>query len=113
MLDGYGMGIITRNGYPIQKCDCFAVCGNGGLSDVPTFGIRKECQALWDFLGGWTGANVPVLDRGILHTAPEKTTMGLALTEGMPGSWDAKKRPLCEEASLMHGIGQKHLQGCD
>ena len=23
MLDGYGMGIITRNGYPIQKCDCF------------------------------------------------------------------------------------------
>ena len=23
MLDGYGMGIITRNGYPIQKWNCF------------------------------------------------------------------------------------------
>ena len=23
ILDGYGMGTITRNGYPMQKCDCF------------------------------------------------------------------------------------------
>ena len=23
ILDDYGMGIITRNGYPIQKCDRF------------------------------------------------------------------------------------------
>ena len=29
MLDGYGMGIITRNGYPIQKCDCLTGCRNG------------------------------------------------------------------------------------
>jgi len=28
MLDGYGMGIITRNGYPIQKCDCLTGCCN-------------------------------------------------------------------------------------
>ncbi len=29
MLDGYGMGIITRNGYPIQKCDGFTDLGVG------------------------------------------------------------------------------------
>ena len=29
MLDGYRMVIITRNGYPIQKCDCLPVRING------------------------------------------------------------------------------------
>ena len=29
MLDGCGMGIITRNGYPIQKCDYFTGLGVG------------------------------------------------------------------------------------
>ena len=29
ILDGYGMGIITRNGYPIQKWNCFTGCRNG------------------------------------------------------------------------------------
>ena len=29
MLDGYGMGIITRNGYPVQKCDCLTGYRNG------------------------------------------------------------------------------------
>ena len=29
MLDGYGMGIITCNGYPIEKCDWFPGCRSG------------------------------------------------------------------------------------
>ena len=29
-LGGYGMGIITRNDYPIQKYDCFTGCRSGG-----------------------------------------------------------------------------------
>tara|TARA_B100000749_G_C18114046_1_gene337040 strand:- start:188 stop:361 length:174 start_codon:yes stop_codon:yes gene_type:complete len=28
-MDGYGMGIITRNGYPVQKCDRLPVGING------------------------------------------------------------------------------------
>jgi len=28
-MDGYGMGIITRNGYPVQKCDRLRVGING------------------------------------------------------------------------------------
>jgi len=29
MLDGFTLGIITRNGYPIQKCDCLTGLGVG------------------------------------------------------------------------------------
>ena len=28
MLDGYTLDIITRDGYPIQKCDCLTSCRN-------------------------------------------------------------------------------------
>jgi hypothetical protein len=35
MLDGYGMGIITRNGYPIQKRDCLPGVGHGMRHPAP------------------------------------------------------------------------------
>jgi len=35
-MDGYGMGIITRNGYPVQKCDCPPVRINGDWAKETT-----------------------------------------------------------------------------
>ena len=46
ILDGYAMGIITRNGYRIQKCDCFTSCLSGGrnygIGSVHNF--KKEIE---------------------------------------------------------------------
>ena len=46
ILDGYGMGIITRNGYRIQKCDCFTSCLSGGRNYGigSTHNFKKEIE---------------------------------------------------------------------